>query len=152
MTFLKLTIRPNPSGGALYPDAYDAKKVDRFKKGPIVMNHGLAEGKDQAEYLIYVRDKYAAEILDDPHIEKLTQSESADWLEANDRDFDRAREVVQDEQRIQAIQTKLLAKQAGEDIDLTAEDRQALDPDSDVAGVNKRPVGLEKFGLDHPGQ
>ena len=152
MTFLKLTIRPNPSGGALYPDAYDAKKVDRFKQGPIVMNHGLAEGKDQAEYLIYVRDKYAAEILDDPHIEKLTQKEAATWLEKNDRDFERSREIVQDDQRIRAIQTKLLAQQAGEDIELSDEDRQALDPTSDVAGVNQRSVGLEKFGLDHPGQ
>ena len=152
MTFLKAIIRPNPSGGALHPESWDAKKVDRFKKGPIVRNHGLAEGKDQAEYLIYVRDRYADEVKDDPHFEVMTKSEAADWLEANDRDFDRPREVVRDGDRIRAIQAKLLAKQAGEDIDLTDEDRQALDPSQDVAGVNKRPVGLEKFGLNHPGQ
>lgn len=151
MTFVKATIRPNPSGGALYPDAWDAKKIDRFKKGPIVMNHGLAEGGDQAEYLVYLRDEYAAEISDDPHLETLTRKEASDWLEENDRDFDRSREVVQDPDRISAIQAKLAAKDAGHDVDLTDEDRRALQPDEDVPGVNKRPVGLEKFGLTHDG-
>lgn len=122
-----------------YPARYFAQEIDRRGVGPGGLYSGhLARGGSEAWCLIILPNDLADEYATDPDMETISVAQADMLLDEWRRLKGRPSEMVTDMNRIIAIQTKLLAG-----MELSQEDRDALDPDSDVPGINRvRPLKL----------
>ena len=116
-----------------YPPAYDAKDVDASKRGPLVLDQGLANGDATEEMLMWVNDRLANAYVSDPDMREITEAEADTWLGGVARVQERPEEVVTDVDRMVAIQAKVAAG-----VSLSTEDMNALDPDHAVRGINRK--------------
>lgn len=139
---VKVRIRRGDVGEDMmvYPERYNPQEVDRNGIGPLNAQRAagaysghIGFGGDEEWCIIVLPDKLAQEYAQDPNMEIVTAAQ-ADALMEEWRIFrGEPEEVIADTHRINAI----LAKQAA-GIELSEEDRRALDPSDDIPGVNKR--------------
>ncbi len=123
-----------------YPAVYDAAEVDRVKLGPLVYKGRHDEGDETGEVCTCMKDEAAAKYAQDPDIQILTEAETTRWLQANPNLAGIPEEQVTDPDRLQAIQTKIAAGVA-----LSTEDRDALDPDKPVRGINRKRKDAQSY-------
>ena len=121
----------------MYPERYNPQEIDR--QGQLIGpgNGGysghIGLGGDEEWCILVLPDALANEYAEDRDMEIITMSE-ADTLREQWRQFrGETEERVDDPERIQAVRAK---QEAG--IALSQEDRDALDPNSDVPGIRKR--------------
>lgn len=124
-----------------YPARYYAQEVVRRGIGPAGFYSGhLARGGSEAWCLVILPNDLADEYAADPDMETISAAQADMLLDEWRVLKSRPSEVVTDLNRIIAIQTKLLAG-----MELTQEDREALDPDSDVPGINRAKPLKRRF-------
>lgn len=146
MKIVKVMIRRgDPAAGQrqmLYPTRYNAKEVDA--KGRILpagYSGHIGLGGDTEWLFIALDDETADDYALDPDMEIVAPEDADADLESWRVMRGEPAEQVTDAVRIQAI----AAKQAA-GIPLTDEDRDALDPDKPVRGINRRPSATEMVG------
>lgn len=122
----------------VYPARYDSREVARSMAGGLEYSGGIRRGDDEEWMLVLLDDALAAEYAKDPDMEIVSDTEAdalwEQWRAARGEPVER----VTDPNRMLAIVAKV---QAG--IELSAEDQAALDPESDVPGVNRTPKPSE---------
>ncbi len=136
MKFVVVTIRAggdNDQKRMNYPDLYDAKIVERHKTGPIIYNGGISRGGPIAECMLKLSDRLADIYAADPDMRILSTVEADAWIASNPQVQSQPIEQVTDVDRLTAIIAKNVAGQA-----LSAEDLEAVDPDSDTPGIVKK--------------
>ncbi len=136
MKFVIVTIRRemNPSLPRMrYPRVYDAMEVEVNKTGPLMYSEGLARGQNSEEMMMRLSDTLADRYAVDDDIRILTETEADAWLSVNPKVLRMPEERVTDVNRMIAIQAKVAAG-----IDLSPEDRDALDPNKPVRGINRK--------------
>lgn len=127
-------------GGMIYPAGYDPVEVDRHGTGPLPGGYSGHIGMGGSEEWLYiglddaVADAYAL----DPDMEIVAAADADTDMDEWQTMRGEPSERVTDPDRIQAI----VAKQAA-GITLTQEDRDALDPDSPVRGINRRTRAVD---------
>lgn len=136
MKFVRVRIRrgDRSKGEApmTYPTRFDPDEVHRHGIGHIAYSGHLAEGGDQEWTIIGLDDAVADEYATDPDMEIVDAPTADADMEAWRIRKGEPAEQVRDPNRLAAIQAK---QQAG--IALTAEDMEALDPESSVPGINR---------------
>jgi hypothetical protein len=139
MKYLKIRIRRGDSRKGehqmVYPDIYDAMEVEQVKVGPILYPNEIGKGASEEDCLICfgddtIADEYISQSKGD--ITQLTEAEVDEYMSTRWERRNDGEEQVTNPERLLAIQVKL---QAG--VTLSAEDRDVLNPDKRVAGINK---------------
>lgn len=135
MKLIKMKIKRNQTAERtryVYPKGYDATKV-RF--GPVYesflpenYDEVVARGNTDEFILIGVSDADAPGFLADPDAKELTYEEAAALGGAWTKQI----EKITDPGKVIAIAAKVVKGEA-----LTQEEKEALDPDSPVSGINK---------------
>lgn len=144
---VKVLIRrdTNPTNSSMvYPDRYIATEVDACGIGPTGVNGSasysghMARGGDVEWCFIMLPYDLAYEYAEDPDMDVVTPEHADECMERWCRERGDSEDIVRDRERVLAINTKLLAG-----IELTQEDKDALDPESPIRGINKRLVKCE---------
>ena len=139
MKYLKIRIRRGDirkgEPQMVYPDIYDAMEVEQVKVGPILYPNEIGKGASEEDCLICfgddtIADEYISQSKGD--ITQLTEVEVDEYMNTRWERRNDGEEQVLNPERLLAIQVKL---QAG--VALSAEDRDVLNPDKRVAGINK---------------
>ena len=150
---VKVRIRRGEPGENMmvYPDRYNAQEVDRRGIGPLNVMGSMAYsghigmGGEEEWCLITLPESLAREYAKDPDMTLIVPEVADELMEGWRVMHGRPLEVVSDPNRILAINTKLAAG-----LELTEEDRQALDPNDPTPGITKRlrPIRqvVERFG------
>lgn len=136
-----------------WPTPWIQAQGHQKSKGKPVPNHGLAEGGNVAKWLFKTPSDLATQVAAESDAVKIiTEAEANSFLEINIPKKHKNLEQVNDPDRINLIQTKLLAKQQGvkdsngKVIDLTPEDVAALNPKkTKVRGVVEIPTDVSYF-------
>lgn len=123
-----------------YPAVYDAVEVDRNKLGPLIYKGRHDEGDETGEVLTALKDEVADRYAQDPDVRIITKAAATTWLKNNPNMANDPEEQVTDSERLVAIQTKIAAG-----ITLSTEDRDALDPDKPVRGINRRLKNADSY-------
>jgi hypothetical protein len=120
---------PMPPHGPWVPQDVDLKK-----KGPILLNHGLAEGKDTEEALACLADSLADAYATHADIRIVSEAEANAWLDEHGYMAGPDTKVTDVDRLIGMLVKKLVADQAP-----SQEDLDALDPDKPVEGIKRIP-------------
>jgi hypothetical protein len=122
----------------VYPAGFNAQEVAYRGLGHIAYSGHIGLGEQEEWTLIMVDDDLATQYDADPDMEIVTEAEAdldiEDWRVMKNEPL----EVVTDPNRIAAINAKVAAG-----VTLSAEDLLALDPDSPIPGIVKRPTATE---------
>ena len=142
MKIVKVKIRRGGVGEDMmvYPTAYNAEEVDHNGLGPTGLfgsggySGGIGKGQSTEYCLIVLEDALADAYALDKDMDIIDPSEADALVEQWRIDKGESEEIVDDRDRLLAIQVK-----QGAGIPLSAEDLKALNPnDSSVKGINKR--------------
>jgi hypothetical protein len=125
----------------VYPKRYNAEEVDRNGFGPTNVNGtgaysgGIGMGGSEEYCIIVLDDELADEYAQDPDME-IVDEDTADALMEQWRiNKGESDDIITDPERIRAISVKQAAG-----IELTQSDRDALNANSNVRGINKRLI------------
>lgn len=123
----------------VYPDRYNPHEVDRLGSGVLDYSGHIGRGQKEEWCLIALPEDVANEYAIDPDMEIVSAVDADAMREQWRVEKGEPEEVVSDPNRMMVIIAKKLAG-----LDLSDEDMLALDPDSDVPGVEKRVKKLSK--------
>ena len=123
-----------------YPAVYDAVEVDRSRLGPLIYKGRHDEGDETGEVLTALKDEVADRYAQDSDVRIVSKAVVTTWLKNNPNMAADPEEQVTDSERLMAIQTKIAAG-----ITLSTEDRDALDPDKPVRGINRRRKNADSY-------
>ena len=126
---VKVRITRGAGGGMKYPKRFKAYEI---------AGQGLSRGEGEGHCLVILPDGMADEYSLDPDMEVVTTAEADALLEEWRVAKGQPAEVVTDANRVALVTAKCLAK-----VPLTQEDLDALDPSTDVPGVERRPKPLK---------
>lgn len=135
MKLIKVKIIKNVTPGQprmQYPAIYNAQEVEVHKTGPIIYEGRLARGEDVEYCLLCVSDELANKYARDPDVVILNKGQANSWLRQNPDLQEQPDERVTDSDRLLAIIAKSVSG-----IALSQEDKDALDPDKKVRGVQR---------------
>jgi hypothetical protein len=127
----------------IYPEPYDPTESMRNRRGPILYEGGITAdlNEDTDEAMVWMNDaladKYAAA---SPDMRIVSDARAQIFMDNARSLVGIPEEQVTDVNRVQAISAKVAAGVA-----LTVEDRDALDPDKKVAGINRKRKTLAGY-------
>ena len=128
MKYLKIRIRRgNIKAGEhqmKYPDVYDAMEVEEIKIGPIMYPNEIGKGAEEEDCVICFGDDVIAD----------------DYMATRWEGRANPEEAVIDSDRILAILTKKMLNSPQ-----TNEDKDAMDPDKRVPGINRMNRNHNRF-------
>ena len=146
MKIVKVRIRRGGTNENMmvYPARYRAQEVDRNGFGPTMM--GLAyegrigRGANEEYCIICLEDALADIYARDPNMEVIEPDDADALMEQWRKDNGLPEEYVSDPNRVQAIIAKRLIG-----MELSEEDKRAMDPDDSCPGLSKRKCNMRKF-------
>jgi hypothetical protein len=134
MKYVIITVRRSIDGTTAFPPGYDAQEVDKFTRGGMIRNGGLARGEETGEWLVcFMDDVVADKYIGMPFGRELTEAEADDWIASNPQELGRSQIEETDANMIRLIDLKLRMGKP-----LTQEEEDALDLDKPTPGFNRR--------------
>lgn len=134
MKYVIITVRRAIDGTIAFPPGYDPQEVDKFTRGGIIRNGGLARGEETGEWLVcFTDDVIADKYIRMPFGRELTETEADDWIASNPQELVRPQIEETDPNMVKLIDLKLRMGKP-----LTQEEEDALDPDKPTLGFSRR--------------